>query len=332
MKIDCHTHLIGASPESGAYLSPHMERSFSYRFIMWKLGLRGIKDPAKRDRAYVEKLAQWVKESELDRAVVLAFDEVYGRDGTVEPSITHTYTPNDFVSRVCLEYPDLFLFGASVHPYRKDALEELERVAALGAVLVKLLPNSHGFDPGLRQLVPYYRKASELGIPLLIHGGYEHTIPAIDQSFGFPERLRTALDEGTTVIVAHAGTAGRAHPHETLGQFLKLLVEYPNCFGDNSALTNLWRTQYLKQLLNPERLYRKYKVELEDPFSRLIQGSDFPIPTTPIAFRTRLSAADRRLVRKTKNPFQQDIIIKRLVGVPDACLVRAHDELGIGRQ
>ncbi|MCP4677424.1 MAG: amidohydrolase family protein [Deltaproteobacteria bacterium] len=332
MKIDCHAHLIGASTESGAYLSSRMRRSFSYHFILWKFGLRRVKDPARRERIYIEKIARWTRESELDRAVLLAFDEVYRKDGTVDRSITHTYVPNDFVSRVCLEHPELFFFGASVHPYRKDALEELERVSALGAVLVKLLPNSQGFAPDDRRLTQYYRKAAELNLPLLIHAGYEHTIPVIDQSFGFPERLRTALDEGATVIVAHAGTAGLAHPRETMGAFLGLLAEYPNCFGDISALTNLWRSKYLKLLLDPERLYRKYKVELEDPMSRMIHGSDFPIPVTPMAFQTRLAAADRHLVRKTKNPLQQDILIKRLLGVPEACLVRAHDELGIGRR
>ena len=37
--------------------------------------------------------------------------------------------------------------GASVNPTRKDALDELERVAALGAVLNKVLPNAMVFDP-----------------------------------------------------------------------------------------------------------------------------------------------------------------------------------------
>jgi hypothetical protein len=41
---------------------------------------------------------------------------------------------------------DMFLPCVSVHPYRKDALEELEKYAAQGVHLVKWLPNSMGYN------------------------------------------------------------------------------------------------------------------------------------------------------------------------------------------
>ncbi len=330
MKIDCHVHLVGESPESGCYLSPRMQRSLAYRFLRWKFGLLRIKDPARREQAYLEKLTTWVEQSELDRVVLLAFDQVYSASGDPDRLRTHTYISNNFVRGICERRPDLFLFGASIHPYRTDAVDALERAAEQGAVLVKLLPNSQGFDPADPQILPYFRKAGELKLPLLIHGGYEHTIPAIDQSFGDPLRLRAALDEGAIVIVAHAGTAGLMHRKETMGAFLHLASEYSNCYGDSSALTNLWRAKYLKQLLDPTRLERKYGVRLEDPMSRLIHGSDFPIPITPRAFQRQIGAKARRRLRAIDNPFQLDIEIKRVLGVPDACLTRAYDELKIG--
>ncbi|MCP4604115.1 MAG: amidohydrolase family protein [Proteobacteria bacterium] len=331
MKIDCHVHLVGDSAESGCYISPRMKRSIAYRFILRKFGLNRIEDPVEREQSYIRKLEGFVRQSEVDRAVLLAFDEVYDKTGALNRQRTHTYVSNDFVSRVCRNNPELFLFGASVQPYRKDALDELDRVAALGAVLVKLLPNSQGFDPSDPRLGPYYHKLADLGLPLLIHGGYEHTIPVIDQSFGDPMRLRSALDEGATIIVAHAGTAGLTHPKETMGAFLELAANYSNCYGDSSALTNFWRAKYLKQLLDPEKLLRKYKVRIDDPMSRLIHGSDFPIPITPFSFRFSLNANDRRQIRNIESPLQKDIELKRLLGVPDACLFRAYDELGIGK-
>ncbi len=331
MKIDCHVHLVGASPKSGCYLSPRMLRAVSTRFLLLKNGLSRIKDPSEQEWAYINNLRQIVKESEIDRAVLLGFDGVYGADGELDRAKTHVYVPNAFVLDVCRRHPDTFLFGASVHPYRKDALDVLEQVASEGAVLVKLLPNSQGFDPADPKLIPFYRKLGDLGLILLCHAGYEHTIPVINQSYGNPTRLTLALEQGINVIVAHSGTSGLMHFKETFGAFLALIAKYPNCYGDTSALTNFWRSKYLIQLLNPKRLERLYNVQLDEPMRHLIHGSDYPIPTTPFAFHLHLTADNRKKVRKIANPLQQDIELKRILGVPDACLTRAYQTLGIGQ-
>ena len=72
-------------------------------------------------------------------------------------------------------------------------------------------------------------------------------------------------------------------------------------------------------------------MRLEDPLSRFVHGSDFPIPSSPFAFRGRTDAGALRRVAAVENPLQRDIELKRLAGVPDACLTRAHDALGLGR-
>ncbi len=326
MKIDCHVHLVGASDESGCYLSKKMRRSFSYNFILWQFGLAKVKDPAMQERLYIDRLASQVRTSEVDRAVLLAFDKTYSRSGEVEESLTHTYVPNDFVLATRDANPDVFMACASVHPYRHDALEALSRVRERGAVMVKLLPNSQGFDPSDPQILPYFKKMRDLGLVLLMHAGYEHTIPAIDQTYGFPEKLRPVLDEGLQVVIAHMGTSGLTHWHETFKETLKLLRDYPNCFCDTSALTNFWRTSYLFSVLD-EALEHKYGVTLEDPFSRMIHGSDYPIPLTPSVFFFRLTREQRREVRRVKNSIEQDVMLKRYAGVPDACLTRAKEVL-----
>lgn len=324
MKIDCHVHLVGSSESSGCYFSPRMRRSPSFLYLRRKFGLQKEKTPEAAERKYLHTLRSYVERSELDRAVLLAFDAVYGRDGNLDWGRTHTFVPNDYVYRACSENPSHFLLGASVHPYRKDALEELERVRENGAELVKLLPNCHGFDPGDRNLDPYWKKMSDLGLTLLVHGGFEHTIPPIDQALGDPGRLRGALDIGVTVVVAHAGSAGMMHFKETFGTFLRLYSTYANCFGDNSALTNFWRAKYLKQLLSPERIYRTYGIQFDNAMEKFIHGSDFPIPITPFAFGAQLTGSDRKKVRKITNPLQQDIELKRALGVPEACLSRTE--------
>jgi uncharacterized protein len=332
MKIDCHVHLYCGSEASGGYFRPDLVRRVGERIQARRVGVPRVGDEIEQERLYVDTLARHVETSELDRAVLLAFDEIYDQDGVRDPERSRYFVPNDFVESVCRDRPGTFLFGASVHPLRRDALDELERVKAAGAVLIKLLPNSQGFDPADPALGPYYRKARELGLPLLVHGGYEHTIRTLNQSYGDPERWRPALFEGCTVIVAHGGSAGRFHRKETMGAFLKLLEAFPNCFGDTAALTNLWRTPYLKQLLSPERLEEKYGVALEDPFSRFIHGSDFPIPIIALAFGIARSTQALSALPDRRNALQLDIELKRLSGVPDACLTRAHDEIGIGRK
>ena len=332
MKIDCHVHLYCESQVSGGYFRPDLVRRIGERIQSRRLGIPRARDAVEQERLYVETLARYVESSELDRAVLLAFDEIYDENGARDPGRSRYFVPNDFVRAVCRDRPDRFLFGASVHPHRRDALDALERVKEAGAVLIKLLPNSQGFDPADPVLRPYYLKARELGLPLLVHGGYEHTIRPLNQSYGDPERWRSALLEGCTVIVAHGGSAGRFHRKETMGAFLRLLEEFPNCFGDTSALTNLWRTPYLKQLLSPEGLEERYSVALENPFSRFIHGSDFPVPIIAMAFGMARSRQALSRLPDRRNALQLDIELKRQSGVPDDCLTRAYDEIGIGRE
>lgn len=329
MKIDCHVHLIGLSGLAGGYASKRMQRSISFRYLFRRMGFHRIADPVKRDEAYVDGLATMVRDSELDRCVLLAFDEIYGSDGEAKCDKTYLYIPNDYVRSIRDGHPGEFLYGASVHPYRPDALDELSRVKEDGAFLNKLLPNSQGFDPADPVLKPYWRRSAEIGLPVLIHCGYEHTLPAVDQTYGDPLRLEPALDEGATVIVAHGGTSGRFHFRETFGDTLSLMVRYGNLWADDSAMANAWRSKYLFELLDPSKLEKKYGVSMERPLDRFIHGSDYPVPITPWAFTGKIDGGPRREAAKLTNPLQMDIALKRAAGVPDECLTRAADIFGI---
>jgi predicted TIM-barrel fold metal-dependent hydrolase len=331
MKIDCHVHLFALSPTSGGKLRMSALHSLMMPLVARRLGLEFRGDPEEQEHEYVRTLRNYVESSELDKAVLLAFDRVYLKNGEVDSRSTRFHVPNNFVREICSMHPDCFLMGASVHPYRKDALEALTRVVEQGAALIKLLPNSHGFDPADPDLLSYYRRVSDLKVPLLVHCGYEHTIPTLDQSFGEPARWRPALDQGAVVIVAHAGSAGKLHFHETMGAFLRLTATYPNCFGDTAALANSWRSKYLFELLDPERIERKYQVQLDDPFARLIHGSDYPIPVSPRALRRRMSKESYHRIQGLSNPLQLDLELKRQVGVPDSILTNAHDKIGNGK-
>lgn len=329
MKIDCHVHLVGVSEATGGYASKRMRRSVSYRYLFRRMGFHRIADPAERDRAYASDLADLVRDSELDRCILLAFDQSYDGDGRGDRERTYMHIPNDYVRDVAREYPGEFLYGASVNPLRRYSLDELQRVSEDGAVVNKLLPNSQGFDPADPALRPYWRKSAEVGLPALVHCGFEHTIPAVDQAMGDPRRLVPALEEGATIVVAHGGTSGLFHLKETFGDTLEMLARYPNMWADNSAMANAWRSKYLFQLLDPDLLERRYGVALERPFDRFVHGSDYPVPITPWAFIGKIDGKVRREAARLTNPLQRDIALKRAAGVPEECLARGAKVLGV---
>ena len=332
MKIDCHVHLFCLSEESGGYTRLGPLYRWLEPVVRRKLMVQAARTPREREHLHIQRIAEQVMDSELDRATVLAFDQVYCRDGSLDRRRSRYYVPNRFAKDAVRSYPEALLFGASVHPYRADALEKLAEVKAEGAVLVKLLPNSHGFDPADPALRPYFRTLADLKLPLLLHGGFEHTIPVSNQTFGDPTRFRSALDAGVTLIVAHAGSAGRFHRRETFGHFLKLLDTYSNCFGDTAALAAYWRSKYLGLLMDPEALERRFGAAVSNPFERLIHGSDYPIPISPRAFGRSVPRTLKSTLGNRQNLLQADVSLKRLVGVPDSCLERAHDVLGLGHQ
>ena len=330
MRIDCHVHMLPFGGLGGGFVRNRGHRAVGERLLVRRLGLAGAADPAERERRYVADLAEAVRGSKLDRAVLLALDALHDRNGDPLLDRTALYAPDAAVAAACAAHPDAFLLGASVHPYRRDALDARDRAADLGAVLVKLLPNSQGVDLADPRALPYLLRLADLRLPLLVHCGFEHTLPVVDQALGDPNRLVPALEAGVTVVVAHAGSAGRFHARETFGDFLRLLERYPRCYGDTSALANWWRSRYLFELLDPARLERRWGVRLEDPLGRFVHGSDYPVPTTPFAFAGRGDRAERARARAEANPLQRDVALKRLAGVPDAVLERGAQILRLG--
>lgn len=109
---------------------------------------------------------------------------------------------NDFAAAIQNEV-DVFSFG-SVHPDAPDALEELERIWALGLKGVKLHPDYQGFAVDDPKMKPIYRKISDLGLVTLFHAGVDYGFPP---PYGcMPEQLARALDWFTApVVAAHWG-------------------------------------------------------------------------------------------------------------------------------
>ena len=145
MVIDCHVHICAFTPQHGK-TSAHLLSTIPFRFMRWRLGLRGQDDQTERDleRTLLSAIAGT---TQIDAVALLAFDAVYTKLGALDLTNTHLYVTNDYTIDLCQRFPTKLLFGASVHPYRLDASAELERCIKAGAVLLKWLPIVQDFNP-----------------------------------------------------------------------------------------------------------------------------------------------------------------------------------------
>ncbi|QEM67311.1 amidohydrolase family protein [Geobacter sp. FeAm09] len=307
--IHCHTAGIGAGG-SGCFVSPALRKNWRYRIYLKSFGVTEKELEREGDSLILQRLSRTLAESHhVKAAVVLAMDGVVDANGSLDRSRTEVYIPNDFLARETKRHPNL-LFGASINPYRKDAIQRLDQAAADGAVLLKWLPSVQDIDPSDRRLIPFYVRLRELGLPLLTHTGQENSFTRKKDELADPERLRLPLSLGVTVIAAHAAGNGWNHGEENFKRFLRLCAEYPNLYGDISALTQANRQGQLVRLLKHEELH-----------GRLLHGTDMPLIATGItspwwhALHIPLRSVWR--IAAIKNPWDQDVELKRALGVPE---------------
>src|SRR4051812_28440404 len=131
-KIDIHVHAVGMGrcgsgcsyPGGGRYrlLVPLLTKSFG-------LPLRALSGDF--DVLYIEQLLRYVRESSLNGVVLLALDHPYRDNGEAISHADSFHVPNDWVLDLAAQHPE-FLPGVSIHPARKDALDELERCLERG--------------------------------------------------------------------------------------------------------------------------------------------------------------------------------------------------------
>jgi predicted TIM-barrel fold metal-dependent hydrolase len=311
--IDCHVHVAATEPHGR--MSAQLQGTLPFRFMQWRLGMCGT-EPQK-ERALAAKLAQEIAATpRLDAAVVLAFDAVYDADGAMNVRDTHLYVTNDYVADLARRNHQM-RFGCSVHPYRPDAVAELERCVAKGAVLCKWLPNTQGMNPSDARCIPFYDALAHHRLPLLSHTGGETSLPTIDASVADPMLLVPALQRGVTVIAAHCGTRSKPWEPDYVPQFVRLAKEYERFYGDTSALNLPTRWYAYRAVLNDEPVRRK-----------LIHGSDWPILPIPPPGRVGAGAAVELMT--DMNWLRRDVRTKEMLGFDDAYWARAATVLRVG--
>jgi uncharacterized protein len=299
--IDCHVHLAALPDgDNGCYISPKMLKSPLFRFLLWKHQLAPDK-PREANQKYLDDLLGELRASRhVQKAVLLGMDGHYDSNGVLSLAHTDLLVGNDYVLRTAKAHPNELLAGVSINPQRRDAVEEVHRCADAGATLVKVLPNAQQFNPADPRYKTFYRALAERKLPFLSHVGYEFSLIGKDQSVGDPERLRIALDQGTTVIAAHACSYGLILFEKFLPTLRDLVKRYPNFYADISALTLPNRFLMLLHL-------RRYP-EIQE---RLLFGTDYPLSVFHIAAWGRVGFGPLRNMIRTKNRFDRQVAVCR---------------------
>ncbi|HEV3409351.1 MAG TPA: amidohydrolase family protein, partial [Chthoniobacterales bacterium] len=265
-RIDMHVHMVANSRAgSGAWLRLSGWYRWLAKFMVRQLGFPAAVVEGDLADFYAAHLLQLVRTSSLDALVLLAHERVHDPDGTPREDLGSMYVPNDIVLELADRHPE-FLPGVSIHPARGDALDELERCLERGAVLMKCLPNCQNIDPSDVRYRRFWERMAETRLPLLAHTGGEHTVPEVNRRLADPKLLRLPLECGVTVIAAHCATRSGPTDRDYFNDWVSMLAEFPNLYGDISAMVSLNRCGHLRDCLRP------------DLQPRILHGSDFPVP------------------------------------------------------
>ncbi|MDH4067723.1 MAG: amidohydrolase family protein [Dehalococcoidia bacterium] len=174
---------------------------------------------------------------------------------------------NEGVAKLLEAYPDRFIGFAGFDPNNgAQAVQEIEyAVENLGFSGIKSVPSTLELDINDKAFYPCYKKAEELGIPILVHTGsviikgcrvkYVHPLMIDDVAFDFPD---------LKIICAHLG--GWQYMDA-----INMLVHHANVFADIS----FWPLNPFYVDMVPWSLLEK------TVSNKILFGSDYPAGQTP---------------------------------------------------
>lgn len=317
MIYDIHAHIIGLeSGHDGNYVCPARRMNLTLRIVLGRVLRRLPREAgASPDDRLRQFIYHWIDECRVDRIVMLAMDGVYRRDGTADLDNTQMIVSNDFTAKFAAGHPKL-LWGASIHPYRKDTIAELDRVVGMGACLIKWLPSAQNIPPDDPRLNEFYDRLVFHRIPLLSHTGPEHTLARFSDELNLPRRLEPALRRGVTVIAAHCGTRMFLYERSQFGEWAEMAMKYENMYGDVSAFCLPLHGGPLKRILREPKLLEK-----------IVYGSDAPIPAWALWYAPRIGVKKALKLGGITNPLDKIYEMMKAMGVPDGVFSRGESLL-----
>jgi predicted TIM-barrel fold metal-dependent hydrolase len=316
LRFDCHIHLVGNGRKgNGCWLKMsgwhRMMAGMMSRMVAMPVSFLHVDF----DEIYVARIVEMLRTSSLDRALLLAQDEVYHEDGS-KRQFGSFHVPNDYLFSVCEAHPE-FLPAVSIHPARRDALDELDRCLERGARALKLLPNCLDVDCSLPRYDPFWEKMAAAGLPLLAHTGGEMTVPVANLLYQDPEYLRRPLEIGVKVIAAHAASRSALFDPDHFDHLLEMMVEFPQLYADTSALNTPFRSAVFRRILEcgfPERF---------------LHGSDYPVPVGAWYpwLRGLVDDRSRDTAAKIGNLLERDFFLKQAMGFDESHFTRLGEIL-----
>ena len=242
--IDSHTHVWGSE-----HLPPE-----------WIKDLRS-KGFHRYDRIEFEQLIEDMNEAGVDKAVVLAHE--------LQHKWSHPQPMNKYILDGIRKYPDRLIGFAGAAPldrygrFNRKSFENFEEfVVKFGFKGMKLLPIYDHYKPNDRQVYPFYEKAVQLKIPVLLHQSATLTTNT-PMEYGRPIHLDDPVQDFPELkfIVAHLG-------YPWAEELLVLMRKLPNLYADISASV-LYRPSILAWNI---AMAKEYKV-----LDRILFGTDYPV-------------------------------------------------------
>ncbi len=284
---DAHAHLAGLGDgNTGIAVQHQMAQprnpvSYLQRFFYLNASCTRT-GPGSVDARYVARLRHLVAELPPGcKALLFAFDWAHDEKGAPLPERSTLYVPDAYAKEVARQHPERFEWAASIHPYRADAVEALERAAAEGARAVKWLPPAQNIDAASPRCDTFYRALARLRLPLIVHVGEERAMAgAAAGALGNPLRLRRPLALGVRLVAAHCASLGkdrdldrglRGPVVKSFDLFARLMDEgrgHGELYGDISAMTQANRAGAALAAV----------LTRQDWHPRLLNGSDYPLP------------------------------------------------------
>ncbi len=327
---DMHAHLLGDGKSgSGCWLSPKLQSIlYPEQYLQRKFIVNGAcVNESNLDEDYVVRLAQLIAEFPSGAGMLLfAFENTYGEDGKVDMPRAAFHVPDHYAKSIAARFPERFRWVASIHPYRPDAVEALDRAIKGGAAAIKWLPSAMNIDPASPRCDDFYAALARHQLPLITHAGKERAVKgAHQQHFGNPLRLRRPLEHGVRVVMAHCASMGSDRDLdrgkngvevESYSLFERLMGEAQHegrLFADISAMPQLNRAPYLEKIINRPEWH-----------SRLLNGSDYPLPGVIPLFSVDamvekgwLKKSEGEVLKQIReyNPLVFDFVLKRSLRV-----------------
>ncbi len=165
----------------------------------------------------------------------------------------------------------------TVHPDAEDAVSETERIKSLGLYGLKFHSEYQFFRPDDEKMFPIYRKAQELGLMVVFHGGWDPY--GKGEILASPESFAAIAEKfpDLTIVAAHLGGMRLFDRVEDC-----LAGRFENLYFDTGVIA-----RYIGEFTDDEQVFRIIKKQGAE---KILFGSDCPwdSPENEIAMINRI--------------------------------------------